>query len=312
MILKLFYIFIFSLLSSFLYANELITPIPLDVQYDKKKANLGKKLYHDTRLSIDDTISCASCHILSEGGDDNLSVAVGVEGQTGTRNSPTVLNSRYNFVQFWDGRAKDLQEQAEGPVLNPIEMNSNFKQVIAKLSQDIEYKTLFDEIYEDGITMLNITDAIAEFEKALVTPNSRFDQYLRGNENILSDEEKQGYELFKSYGCISCHNGINIGGNLFQKIGIVKNFTSPPHEFGRFNVTKKEKDKLVFKVPSLRNIELTAPYFHDGSIHTLDDAVLKMIDHQVGVVLQANDVDKIVAFLKTLTGESPKIMGNNN
>jgi len=304
--LKQLLLTIFILFSN-IFASELITPLPLEYIYDKQKALLGKKLYHDKRLSADNTISCASCHFLDDGGDDNLSVSVGVDGKTGTRNAPTVYNSRYNFVQFWDGRAKDLQEQAEGPIHNPVEMNSNFKQVVEKLSKDQEYKVLFQNIYADGITALNITDALSEFEKALVTPNAPFDKYLKGDNNALTQEEKEGYELFKSYGCISCHNGVNIGGNLFQKIGIVRNFIVNPNEFGRFEITKDEKDKLVFKVPSLRNIELTSPYFHDGSILTLKDAVAKMIDYQVGIVLDEKDIDKIVLFLKTLTGEIPAI-----
>jgi len=304
--------FIFFVLAGVIYASELITPLPQDFKYDKEKAALGKILYHDSRLSGDNTISCASCHILNEGGDDNIALAVGIDGKVGTRNSPTVLNSRYNFKQFWDGRAKDLQEQAEGPVLNPIEMNSSFKEVIRKLSQDQQYKEIFNKIYSDGITTMNITDAIAEFEKALVTPNARFDQYLRGDKNALNTTEKEGYELFQSYGCISCHNGVNIGGNLFQKIGVVKNFTVSAHEFGRYAVTKNEQDKFVFKVPSLRNIDLTAPYFHDGSVKSLKEAVTIMLDHQVGIALDEKDIDKIVAFLKTLTGETPLIMKEVN
>lgn len=311
MFLKQSLLFIFLLFNN-LYGVGLITPIPIDFEYDEQKAHLGKKLFHDSRLSGNNNISCASCHILSDGGDDNISLARGIEGQVGIRNSPTVLNSRYNFTQFWDGRAKDLQEQAEGPVLNPIEMNSSFKEIIEKLSQDQEYKTLFNSIYEDGITALNITEAIAEFEKALVTPNSKFDQYLRGDKSALTKDEKEGYKLFQNYGCIACHNGVNIGGNLFQKIGVIKNFSVSPKEFGRFSITKDEKDKQVFKVPSLRNIELTAPYFHDGSILTLKEAVSTMLDYQVGIVLDEQDIDKIVVFLKTLTGESPKIMQENN
>ncbi len=223
-----------------------------------------------------------------------------------------MYNAKFNFVQFWDGRAKDLQEQAEGPIHNELEMNSNFKEVIEKLKKDISYSNHFELLYPDGITAMNITNAIAEFEKALTTPNARFDKYLRGDKNALTEQEIKGYHSFQNYGCISCHNGVNIGGNLFQKLGIIKDFDLSPIEFGRYDVTREKKDIMVFKVPSLRNIALTAPYFHDGSIPTLKDAVETMIRYQIGTVLFEDDVENIVAFLHTLTGEIPNIAKVDN
>lgn len=305
--------FVFLLILPFsLFSHQLITPIPNKVDYNNAKAQLGKRLFFDTRLSSNDTISCATCHDLNNGGDDGLAVSFGVDGRQGVRNSPTVYNARYNFVQFWDGRAKDLQAQAEGPIHNELEMDSNFKEVIKKLSKDPYYLKAFEDIYTDGITAMNITDAIAEFEKSLVTPNSRFDKFLRGDDNALNKQEKEGYQAFLDYGCISCHNGINIGGNLYQKIGIIRDFHASPKEFGRYTVTRENKDILVFKVPSLRNIELTAPYFHDGKVEKIEEAVTLMIKYQIGITLNEDDVENIVAFLKTLTGEKPKIVQDMN
>jgi len=289
------------ILSTFSFSKELITPIPTKISIDFNKAKLGEKLFNETRLSKNNTISCATCHILEEGGDDNLAVSIGINNQEGTRNSPTVLNARFNSNQFWDGRAKDLKDQAKGPIHNPIEMGSNFQEVISKLNKDKNYKLQFNALYSDGITGDNITDAIAEFEKTLITPNSRFDKYLNGVQDALSKEEIEGYQLFKEYGCISCHNGINIGGNLMQKIGVIEDFKTK--DFGRYNVTKRNEDKFYFKVPSLRNIYLTSPYFHDGTTETLNEAVDKMAYYQVGYTLKEEETNKIILFLKTLTGE---------
>jgi len=293
--------FLLLLLNSILISKELITPIPPNENINSKKAMLGNKLFFEVQLSQDNTISCASCHILNEGGDDNLPVSFGINGKKGDRNSPTVLNSKFNHVQFWDGRAIDLEDQAAGPIHNPVEMNSNFEEVIKKLKKDKVYITLFNAIYKDGITSKNITNAIAEYENTLITPNGKFDQFLRGDKEALSDCEKQGYQLFKDYGCVSCHNGVNIGGNLMQKLGIIENFNSP--DKGKYNVTKKEEDKYYFKVPSLRNIHLTSPYFHDGLTPTLKDAVAKMSYYQIGYTLTEKEIDLIIKFLRTLGGE---------
>ena len=284
-----------------LFSKELITPIPLKNEVNQKKAMLGNKLFFEVRLSKNNTISCASCHILEEGGDDNLEVSFGIDGKTGDRNAPTVLNAKFNHTQFWDGRAMTLEDQASGPIHNPVEMNSNFKEIISKLNQDQDYVILFNKIYKDGITGKNITNAIAEYESTLITPNGRFDKFLRGDKEALSKDEKKGYKLFKEYGCISCHNGVNIGGNLMQKIGVIEDFQSA--DKGRYNLTKNEEDKYYFKVPSLRNISLTSPYFHDGLTPTLKDAVAKMSYYQIGYTLSEQEIDYIVQFLHTLTGE---------
>ncbi len=298
--------------STVLFSKELITPIPLEIEYNKNKAALGKKLFFDTRLSKDDSVSCASCHMLESGGDDNLQFSVGINGQVGGINAPTVYNSVFNIAQFWDGRAKNLQEQAHGPVENPIEMGENFKNVINKLEKDTHLVKEFKRIYKEGITANSITDAIAHFETTLITPNSSFDKYLRGDENALGKEEKEGYKLFVEYGCISCHNGVNIGGNLFQKIGLIKEFDTSVKSLGKFDVTGNKADINYFKVPTLRNISKTAPYFHDGSISDLKTAVEVMLNIQLGIVASSEDVKKIVKFLETLDGEFPTMEQANN
>lgn len=300
---------IFIVGSSCLFSKELIKPIPLNDSYDYNKAILGKKLFFDTRLSHNNTISCANCHLLDDGGDDNLPVSFGIDGKKGTRNSPTVLNARYNEVQFWDGGAENLADQVKGPINDHVEMGSNFKEIIGKLEKDKYYKKRFLFLYKEGITPFSITNAIAEFEKTLITPNSRFDKYLRGDKKALTKDELDGYNTFKDYGCISCHNGINIGGNLIQKFGVIQNVKIK--DLGRYNVTKNEKDKFYFKVPSLRNVELTAPYFHNGSVKTLKEAVDFMIKDQIGFPLSQKEVKNIIKFLKTLTGEKVKIIKDN-
>lgn len=294
-------LFLFLLVSVLLYA-EPISPIPLNIEVDTRKVELGKKLFFDTILSADDTISCASCHDLENGGDDGLKFSFGIKGQEGDINAPTVLNSVYNFRQFWNGRAKNLAHQAEGPVENPIEMGTTFKEVIKKLKKS-PYAKEFNTIYNDGITKNNITDAIAEFEKTLITPNASFDKYLRGDQSAITQEQKDGYELFKSKGCIACHHGINIGGNLYNKFGVMENVKSK--RLGRYEVTKKESDKYYFKVPSLRNIEHTSPYLHDGRYEDLESVVKFMARYQLGQTITEDQINKIVAFLKSLNGKLP-------
>jgi cytochrome c peroxidase len=290
---------------------EPIIPLPESVDVNMDKVMLGRSLYHDTVLSGDGTISCATCHMLDQGGAEHLKTSTGIKGQKGPINAPTVLNSAYNFVQFWDGRAKDLQEQAAGPVGNPIEMGANWNEVISKIKKNPEYSEAFDELYPDGVTKSNITDAIAEYEKALITP-SRFDAYLRGDESAITEQEKKGYLTFKEVGCTACHTGINVGGSMFQKLGLVKDYFSDrgtpltEADNGRFNVTKNPADKHFFKVPSLRNVELTAPYLHDGSRETLEETVALMGKYQLGRDLTNEQIDDIVAFLKSLTGKLPK------
>lgn len=292
-------IFLFNFLILTLFASS-IEPIPLKLEYNYDKAILGKKLFFDKRLSKDNSISCASCHDLTKGGDDGLKFSVGIDGKLGDINAPTVLNSVFNFRQFWDGRAKDLAEQAKGPIENPIEMGHDFTKLLEVLKTS-SYEKSFKTIYKDGITKENLVDAIAEFEKTLITPNSAFDKYLKGNDNAINSFEKEGFELFKNKGCISCHNGVNIGGNLYSKFGMLIDVESK--NLGKYNVTKNELDKYYFKVPTLRNISLTAPYFHDGRYYDLKEAVKTMALVQLGRPVTNLEIEKIVAFLKTLNGE---------
>lgn len=292
-----------------LHAADLVEPIqPLPaVKLDQSKVELGRLLFHETRFSRDNTLSCASCHDLNQGGVDRQRVSTGVGGGKGGINSPTVLNSGFNFRQFWDGRAASLEEQADGPVHNSLELASNWPDIIKKLRQDPDYPRLFAALYPEGITSHAIKDAIVTFERSLVTP-SRFDRYLRGDTKAITAQEQQGYALFKSYGCVACHQGVNIGGNMYQYFGVMGNYFQDrgnitPADYGRFNVTGKEEDRFLFKVPSLRNVALTPPYFHDGSAETLDAAVAVMAKYQLGRVLPDSDRALIVQFLQSLTGE---------
>ncbi|QOG11422.1 cytochrome-c peroxidase [Arcobacter sp. FWKO B] len=295
-----FFLTIILLSSTFVLA-EPITPIPTNIEnIDKNKVKLGSKLFFDPILSKDGTVSCATCHDLNAGGVDGLQFSIGIDGKVGDINSPTVFNAVYNFTQFWNGRARNLQEQAVGPIENHIEMGNTFENLIATLS-NTPYKKDFEKIYSDGITKNNITDALAEFGKTLITPNAPFDKYLKGDEYALTKSQKEGYELFKSHGCIACHHGINIGGNLYAKFGVMKDVKSK--SLGRYEVTKNELDKYYFKVPTLRNIELTSPYLHDGRITELEEVVKFMSHFQLGKTLTDSDISKIVDFLKSLTGE---------
>ena len=291
------------------FASEPIQPIVDQVTFDAAKAKLGFKLYHDTRLSGDNTLSCASCHNLATGV-DNAKVSTGINGQKGGINAPTVLNATFNFCQFWDGRAKDLQEQAGGPPLNPIEMGSkSWDDIVAKLNADTDFKSEFSQVYPKGFSGETITDAIAEFERTLVTPDSPFDLYLKGDENAVSNDVKEGYRLFKENKCASCHVGQAMGGQSFEYMGLKADYFADrggketDADKGRFNVTKDPRDLHKFKTPLLRNIALTAPYFHDASAATLEDAVKVMLKYQVGKTLSDDEVGKIVAFLKAQTGK---------
>ena len=290
--------------------QEPITPIPQSVKLPPNKVKLGERLFNDTRLSRDNSISCASCHDLNLGGADGLPFAIGIDNQAGRINTPTVLNSAYNFRQFWDGRAETLEDQVPGPVHNPIEMDSNWTRTLAKLSRIPYYREQFVLTYPDGMTADNIIDAIATYERSLITPNSPFDRYLRGERSAISADTREGYTLFKSYGCIACHQGINVGGNLYQRFGIFSNpFTdsgeAQKEDLGRYNITGKAEDRYTFKVPGLRNVEKTAPYFHDGSAATLEEAIQAMAHYQLGTELGDDEIGKIVLFLKSLTGQNP-------
>jgi cytochrome c peroxidase len=251
-----------------------------------------------------------SCHSLDHGGAEAKRTSTGIRGQVGPINAPTVLNAGLNFRQFWDGRAADLAEQAAGPVANPIEMGATWEQVVANLSGDESYRTTFAALYPDGITQANVTNAIAEYERYLVTP-SPFDRYLRGEHDAIPELARKGYETFKSIGCTSCHTGRNVGGTMYQKMGLVRDYFADrgnptDADLGRFNVTHAEADRHFFKVPSLRNVALTAPYLHDGSRQTLEEVVQVMGRYQLGRELTDAQVREIVAFLSTLTGELPE------
>ena len=285
-----------------------IQPIEAPRNLDPRKVELGKRLFADPRLSHDNSISCATCHDLKSGGTDRMARSTGIHGAVGIINAPTVLNSGFNFSQFWDGRASTLEQQVEGPVLSKLEMGSTWPEVITKIGYDLAYVTAFRAIYRDGVQSENVKNSIAEYERSLATPNSRFDRYLRHDVQALTAREQQGYELFKSFGCASCHQGVGVGGNMYQKMGVMEPYFSDPASVtkadrGRYNVTGDPRDLYMFKVPSLRNVELTAPYFHNGSAETLADAVRMMARHQLSRPLTDPQVELIVEFLKTLTGQ---------
>ena len=294
------------------HAAEPIRPIPEPVGVNAEKAALGRDLFHDPRLSRDDTVSCASCHVLSGGGDDGRRVSIGVEGQLGRINSPTVFNAGLNFKQFWDGRAGTLEQQIDDPVQSPLEMGSLWPDVVAKLYGDGDYPGRFKALYPDGISRNSIRNALAEFMRSLTTPNSRFDRWLKGDASALSALERRGYALFKHYGCVSCHQGANVGGNMFQVFGVINDYFRKrgdinEADLGRFNVTGNPADRHAFKVPSLRMAVHTAPYLHDGSAQTLRDAVDAMFEFQLGREAPDADKEAIVAFIRTLAGESKEL-----
>ena len=291
-------------------AGEPVRPIIPPTNIDEEKAALGFALYHDTRLSVDNTISCASCHGLNTGGVDNHQYSHGVEDRLGGVNAPTVYNAVYNFVQFWDGRAKTLADQAAGPPLNPVEMAStSFDEIIAKLAEDEAYVAQFAKLYPEGITEASITNAIEEFERTLTTPNSRFDKWLLGDNNAITKKELEGYELFKEYNCATCHVGPNLGGQSYELMGLRRHYFEArgmeltEEDNGRYKETKEERDRHRFKVPGLRNVELTWPYYHDGTRETMEEAVRDMALYQCDVELTNAETNAIVAFLRTLTGE---------
>ncbi|HUE90981.1 cytochrome-c peroxidase [Pseudomonas sp.] len=288
--------------------DEPIRPIPQVEAQDPARVELGRRLFHDVRLSANNSRSCASCHQLQSGGADRLAFSLGLSGQPTAVNAPTVLNAALNFRQFWDGRADSLEAQIDAVVQNPLEMGSKWPDVIRKVAQDASYRTAFAAAYPEGITQTSIQNAIATFEHTLLTPNSRFDQYLQGDAEAITAEEQAGYVKFKQYGCIACHQGVNIGGNMFQKFGVMGDYFATrgnPTEadLGRYLVTQEEDDKHVFKVPSLRNVALTAPYFHDATAKTLEEAVDVMFRYQLGRSASQEDKHAIIQFLNTLTGE---------
>jgi len=288
--------------------GEPIQPLPRKlVDASPKKVALGEKLFLDPLLSKNGTVSCARCHPLNHAGVDGLRYSVGINGGVGSINAPTVYNSGLNFLQFWDGRASTLEEQINGPLQNPLEMGNTWAGLISTLSGVAEYQKAFSEVYGGHPTPDRVRDAIATFERTLLTPDDPFDRYLRGDKNAIGADEKAGYALFKSYGCSSCHQGRLIGGNMYEKMGILGDYFKDRGnvqkvDFGRYNLTGVEKHRYEFKVPSLRNIALTAPYFHDGSASTLAQAVDMMARYQLGRPMPDHDRELIIAFLKSLTG----------
>jgi cytochrome c peroxidase len=289
-------------------ADEPIQPIEAHKPKNPKMVELGEMLFFDPRLSKSGFISCNSCHNLSMGGSDNLPSSIGHKWHQGPINAPTVLNSSMNLAQFWDGRAKDLKDQAGGPIANPGEMGFSHELAVGVLQSIPQYRARFKELFgSDKINIGMVTDAIAAFEETLVTPDSRFDKWLKGDKNAITQTELEGYKLFKEKGCVSCHNGPAVGGGSYQKMGVHEPYKTTSKAEGRFGVTKKESDRFLFKVPTLRNVELTYPYFHDGAAATLEDAVNTMGRLQLGHKFTKDENAKIVAFLKTLTGKQPDI-----
>ena len=290
------------------YRQEPIFPIPQKVDVNESKARLGETLFFDTRLSKNNTIACASCHHLDAGGDDNVAFGISTSAEQHIINTPSIFNARYNFRQNWDGSAKTLYEQIATVMKSHHEFNNKWHKVVSTLRLDKSLLNDFNKVYQDSVTKNNIIDAIVEFEKTLITPNSRFDRYLRDDNPDLTRDEIKGYLTFKELGCVSCHQGINIGGNLYQKFGIFYDYIAErgnvsKADFGRMNITNDQTDAFVFKVPSLRNIAATAPYLHDGSAETIEEAISIMGKTQLGRELTDNEILLIKGFLNTLTGE---------
>lgn len=300
-----------------------MAPSPKTNLISPEKVALGKALFFDPRLSTDGTISCNSCHNVMAGGEDNRPGSVGVRGQVGGRSAPTVWNAAFQSVQFWDGRAATLEDQAIGPITNPIEMGMpNHSIAVERIRNIPGYKGLFKAAFgsQESIHIDNVAKAIASFERTLITPNSRFDKYIQGEKGALSKKELAGFEKMKTTGCYSCHSGKNfsgpelqVGTGFFMKFPTIAgteyekkyNLTA---DLGRYEVTKKESDKNFWRVPTLRNIALTAPYFHNGSVADLSEAVKVMAKTQLNKDLSPDEVDEIVAFLNTLSGDLPKIL----
>lgn len=301
-------------------AQKLFKPIPMQpppikaLRSTSLRVELGTQLYFDPRLSESHAISCNACHRIGLGGVDVQETSIGHRWQRGPRNAPTVLNAVFNTAQFWDGRAKDLEQQAGGPLLNPIEMGTTETHVVEQLKGIPGYVSEFHRAFpgeKDPITFRNVRDLIALFEATLITPNAPFDLYLKGDEKALDAQQKRGLQAFINKGCASCHNGVNIGGNRYAPFGVVEKPGArflPPNDHGRFAVTKTVSDEYVFKVPSLRNIALTRPYFHSGKAWSLRQAVAVMGSSQLGITLTPEEIDDITAFLHTLTGQQPHVV----
>lgn len=286
-----------------------ILPIPSQVSEHAARVALGERLFHDARLSRSGTLACASCHPVASGGMDGRARSITSSGEPDVINTPTVFNAAFNARLTWRGAFETLEQQAEADLGNPRHAATTWDELLPKLAAERSYEQGFRDAYADGLTRFNVLDALASYQRALITPNARFDRYLRGDKDALSPNELKGYRLFRMRGCVACHQGINIGGNLFQRIGIFGNYFEArgtpitDADLGRFLVTGNESDKHVFRVPSLRNVAVTAPYFHDGSVATLEQAVALMARHQLGQTLPPQEIHLIAVFLRTLTGE---------
>lgn len=288
--------------------DEPIQAIPRQIEVDPAKVTLGEKLFQDVRLSTDNQKSCLSCHSFSLGGTDRRARSIGINGVLTEVNTPTVFNARFNYRLNWNGKFSDLSSHLDALMNNPKVMGVRWPEAVRSLQQVPAYTRSFDRIYPDGVTPSNIKDALVAYELSLNTPNSRFDRFLQGDKQALNRAEKEGYRLFKANGCVSCHQGVNVGGNMFQPFGIIGDYLADrgkitTADLGRFNVTQNAADRHVFRVPSLRNVAVTAPYFHDGSAKTLEEAVGKMTKYQLGRTLPTEQIESIVQFLRTLTGE---------
>ncbi|MCO7188925.1 MULTISPECIES: cytochrome c peroxidase [unclassified Pseudoalteromonas] len=289
------------------WVDAAIQPLPRIEQYDVGWVQLGKALFKSPLLSADNTTSCASCHDLYNGGDDGFPVSVGINQQLGSRNAPSVINAVFNFRQFWDGRSVDLTSQLPLPIHNPLEMASNWSQVIAKLQQQPHFVSSFSAVSDEGITPENITKAIVAFQMSLVSENTPIDAYLLGDMNALTAQQQRGYRKFVELGCVTCHQGRNIGGNIYQKMGRLERMPNELlNDFGRYQLTRNEQDKFVFKVPSLRNVANTQPYFHNGSVANLSDAIRLMARGQLGLELSEEDIADLEALLHAFSGELPR------
>ncbi len=287
--------------------QQVLLPLPDNSALDKSIVNLGHQLFHDPILSGSKKLACSSCHDLNHGGDDNRQFSLTDAGNPRTVNTPTIFNTTHNFTFLWSGRFESLETLLSAIISSPTTMNADWSEVLIRLENTKVYVEAFNNNFEDGITQENVIKTLVTFQQSLVTSNSTFDQYLRGNESALTDREKQGYGLFYSYGCASCHQGKNIGGNMFQKFGLFNDYYKDTgkliseDDLGRFNVTGNERDKFFYRVPSLRNVTLTAPYLHDGSISALDEVIRIMGVYQLGRELPETDRGHIEAFLETLT-----------
>jgi cytochrome c peroxidase len=293
--------------SSILLGEEPIAPVPRDGVLDADKVRLGEMLFHDVRLSRGDVLACSSCHVLAEGGDDNRARSPGSDGELLNFNAPTVFNVALSFRLNWRGNFRALEEQNEAVLLDPHLMNTTWAELLSKLRADQGYRDAFATVYGSSPAPAFVLDALATFQRSLTTPDAPFDRHLRGEREAITRDEERGYQLFKEFGCAACHQGVNVGANLFQRFGIFHDpFAQSPirtADLGRFTITGEADDRFVFRVPSLRNVALTAPYFHDGRAESLEQAIEEMARSQLGRVLTGREIELIAGFLHTLTGE---------